>query len=169
MGEAEDVREADDGLATAWLRAARQVDVLFRHPAMPSPTQWELLDILLARGPLALMDTALLAGISGATAARAVQAAQARGWLVKDRDPQDRRIVWLRVTAAGAAVHGAVVAAAARRLDTLLAGVSAEDRRRMRIALERIYRNGRHGPPDAESACGEEEGSRPKARDESGS
>lgn len=169
MGGAEDVHEAPEGaggLARAWLRAARHVDALFRHPAMPSPTQWDLLDILLAQGPLTLMDTAAAAGISGATAARAVESAAAHGWLVKDRDPQDRRVVWLRVTPAGEAAHRDVVSAAARRLDVLLAGVGTEDRRRMRTALERMHRNGRRVRREAGAApSGEEEAPRPDPRD----
>jgi DNA-binding MarR family transcriptional regulator len=168
MGGAEDGDTLPAGagrLARAWLRAARQVEVLFRTAALPSPTQWDLLDILLERGPLPLMDTAAAAGISGATAARAVDAAAARGWLVKDRDPQDRRIVWLRVTPAGEVVHREVVAATARRLQALLAGVDPEDRAHLAKALEHMLRKGRGRPEERGAARSEEAAGWPGLRE----
>lgn len=103
--------------ARQWLWLDWEVGAVFRGRAgEPSATQWQILNALAESGPLTLMAAAAHLGVTGATAARAVAAAARHGWLVKDRDPQDRRVVWLRITPAGDAAVAATTARVADRL-----------------------------------------------------
>ncbi len=115
--------------ARQWLWLDWEMGAVFRGRAgEPSATQWHILNSVANSGPLTLMATAAYLGVTGATAARAVAAAARHGWLVKDRDPQDRRGVWLRITPSGEAAVAATTARVADRLAVvadLLPGASA--------------------------------------------
>lgn len=129
-------------LAQLWLRATRRVESSFRDTAAhPSPTQLQLLE-LLDRGSLRLMAAAALLGVSGATCTRAVDAAARRGWLTKVRDPQDRRVVWVRITPEGHAARRGMEAILEMHLERLLRGAAAEER----AAWERVLGQMGDGP-----------------------
>lgn len=66
-----------------------------------TPTQYHVLAVLGEQGPISLMEAAALLKVAGPTATRTVEALARRGLVDKDRDPQDRRIFWLRLTVAG--------------------------------------------------------------------
>ena len=66
-----------------------------------STTQFQALSTLREAEPLTAMAMAGLLRIAGPTATRAVDSLKRRGLIVKERDPQDRRIIWLRLTQAG--------------------------------------------------------------------
>lgn len=103
--------------ARQWLWLDWEVGAVFRgRDGEPSTTQWQILNTLSESGPLNLMAAAAHLGVTGATAARAVAAAARHGWLLKDRDPQDRRVVWLRITPSGKAAVAATMARVAARL-----------------------------------------------------
>lgn len=115
-------------LADRWFRAARRFDAVFRTRQIgPSATQLDILNLLAEKGTVSLMEAAEGVGISGATAARAVNAAAGRGWLLKDRDPQDRRVVWLRTTEEGSRIRAEMRTLAAEHLAQLLSGAVPED------------------------------------------
>jgi DNA-binding MarR family transcriptional regulator len=114
-------------LADVWFRAHRRFDVVFRGHQGPSPTQLELFNLLSEAGTLSLMEAAGRMGVSGATLARAVDAAVRRGWIAKVRDPQDRRVVWLRNTEAGTREQEALRLLLANHLTRLLDGASSDD------------------------------------------
>lgn len=117
-----------DQLADRWFRATRQFESVFRaRQSLPSPTQLDILNLLAQDGTVSLMDAAARLGVSGATLARAVEAAHSRGWLYKDRDPQDRRVVWLRATPSGEAARTEMLTLARRRLASMLADVDPSD------------------------------------------
>ena len=115
--------------ARQWLWLDWEVGAVFRgRDGDPSTTQWHILNILLESGPLTLMAAAERLGVTGATTARAVAAAARRGWLLKDRDPQDRRVVWLHITPSGEAAVAATMGRVAARLGAVadrVPGVSA--------------------------------------------
>lgn len=116
--------EQDTGMQAArdWLAWDWEVGAVFRARAgQPTATQWQILNLLKESGPLPLMEVALRLAVTGATVARAVAAACAHGWLVKDRDPHDRRLVWLRTTPAGDAALQATAARVAARLSEVAA------------------------------------------------
>lgn len=66
-----------------------------------STTQFQALAILDEVQPITAMAMAGLLRIAGPTATRALDSLDRRGLLLKERDPQDRRIVWLRLTDSG--------------------------------------------------------------------
>lgn len=103
--------------ARQWLWLDWEMGAVFRgRDGEPSATQWQILNTLAESGPLTLMAAAAHLAVTGATAARAVAAAARHGWLVKDRDPQDRRVVWLRITPSGEGAVAATMARVANRL-----------------------------------------------------
>lgn len=72
-----------------------------REPLNITPTQYHALAIMHDAGTSTLMEMASLLKVAGPTATRAIDALEQKGLVVKDRDPQDRRIVWLRLSAEG--------------------------------------------------------------------
>lgn len=66
-----------------------------------STTQYQALAILAEVEPVTAMAMAGLLRIAGPTATRTLDSLERRGLVVKERDPQDRRVVWLRITGAG--------------------------------------------------------------------
>jgi DNA-binding MarR family transcriptional regulator len=117
-------------LQDLWFRAQRRFARALRSDGaagMPSLTQLELMDLLESQGTLSLMHAAERLGVTGATAVRAVEAAVRRGWIEKMRDPQDRRVVWLRTTPAGLSAREAARRVMARRLQAMLEGATAEE------------------------------------------
>jgi DNA-binding MarR family transcriptional regulator len=123
-------------LARLWFQAHRRFDAAFRAQKGdgPSSTQLELLHLLNREGTLATMDAADRMGLAGATLARAVDAAARRGWVEKMRDPQDRRVVWLRATEAGRAAQEHVDDVLAHLWARFTADLPAADL----VSLERV-------------------------------
>ncbi len=70
-------------------------------PGHMTPTQYHILYVIRDMGTLTLMDMAKHLQVSAPTATRAVDALVQKGLLNKERDPQDRRLVWLRLSNAG--------------------------------------------------------------------
>lgn len=66
-----------------------------------STTQFQALNILKDGAPVTAMDMAGRLEVAGPTATRTIDSLARRRFVVKDRDPQDRRIVWLRLTESG--------------------------------------------------------------------
>lgn len=66
-----------------------------------TPTQFHTLMLLHERHTTTLMAMAEWLQVAGPTATRTIDALARKGFLLKDRDPQDRRIVWLRLTPEG--------------------------------------------------------------------
>lgn len=67
-----------------------------------STTQIQALSILSQAEPVTAMTMAQKLRIAPPTATRALDSLARRHFVFKDRDPQDRRIVWLRLTDIGA-------------------------------------------------------------------
>lgn len=67
-----------------------------------STTQFQALAILRDDAPITAMEMAVRLKIAGPTATRTVDSLERRELVKKERDPQDRRIVWLHVTESGA-------------------------------------------------------------------
>ncbi len=66
-----------------------------------STTQFQAMEILEQDEPLTAMVMAHRLHIAGPTATRALEALDRRRLIAKDRDPQDRRVIWLRLTDTG--------------------------------------------------------------------
>lgn len=89
-------------LDEAWNRLSRQISADIKEFPISIPlSQAYLLRLLDRRGALSMSDLATSLGIrtSGCTALvdRAVEA----GWVERRRDPNDRRMVWVEVSAEG--------------------------------------------------------------------
>jgi DNA-binding MarR family transcriptional regulator len=66
-----------------------------------STTQFQALAILRDDAPITAMDMAMRLKIAGPTATRTLDSLERRELVLKERDPQDRRIVWLHLTETG--------------------------------------------------------------------
>jgi DNA-binding MarR family transcriptional regulator len=114
-------------LAGMWIRAVRRLDTARRgSKQLPSLTQLQLLEVL-DEGALPLMAVARRLGITGATCTRAVDSAVRRGWLARIRDPQDRRVTWLRATPEGLRARHDLEDLIETQLIQSLTTVSSED------------------------------------------
>lgn len=138
-------------LARHWLDLEWQVGSVFRTRGDgPSRTQWQILNVLAESGTMALMAMAVRLGVTGATVARAVAAAERRGWILKDRDPHDHRLIWLRATPAGEQIREQTAERVAERLAQLGERVPPGEHRRLLAALSQMVRAvpGHPGPMD---------------------
>jgi len=82
----------------------RAFERLFRDPDTGiglSLAQFHALAILADEEPLPAMNVAHRLQLAGPTASRIIEALERKGFVVKDRDPQDRRLIWLHLTDAG--------------------------------------------------------------------
>ncbi|NMP21333.1 MarR family winged helix-turn-helix transcriptional regulator [Sulfobacillus harzensis] len=81
----------------------REFELAFREQGDVdlSTTQFQALAILADVEPVTAMAMAGLLRIAGPTATRTVDSLERRGLVLKERDPQDRRVVWIRLTKDG--------------------------------------------------------------------
>jgi DNA-binding MarR family transcriptional regulator len=56
----------------------------------------ECLDLITRRGPISPSELARLAGVHPATMTGVLDRLERGGWIARDRDPSDRRSVWVR-------------------------------------------------------------------------
>ncbi|MCL5015622.1 MAG: MarR family transcriptional regulator [Firmicutes bacterium] len=97
-------QEKAEALFDAAFRVLRMMARQFaqdRGPAHITPTQYHILYLIRDRQTLTLMDMAKHLQVSAPTATRAVDALVQKQMLSKERDPQDRRLVWLRLSEEG--------------------------------------------------------------------
>lgn len=66
-----------------------------------STTQFQALSILIETEPMTAMSMAARLRVAGPTATRTLDSLERRRLVIKERDPQDRRMVWLRLTERG--------------------------------------------------------------------
>ncbi|MCY0908536.1 MarR family winged helix-turn-helix transcriptional regulator [Sulfobacillus sp. hq2] len=100
-------QEKAESLFDGAFRVLRMMGRQFARDRAPwhiTPTQYHTLYMIRDQGTLTLMDMAKHLQVSAPTATRAVDALAQKGLLSKDRDPQDRRMVWLRLSESGEAL-----------------------------------------------------------------
>ncbi|MBX5467939.1 MAG: MarR family transcriptional regulator [Firmicutes bacterium] len=107
-----------------------------REPHYITPTQYHALALVAERGTVTLMELAGLLRVAGPTATRTIEALVQKQLLVRDRDPQDRRIVWVRLSPAGARLLDQERAGHVQYFQNLLAVLPREDQ----TALVRIMK-----------------------------
>ncbi len=103
-----------------------------------STTQFQALSILEEVQPVTAMAMAGLLRIAGPTATRALDSLERRGLIAKERDPQDRRIVWLSLTAEGRTVLKRETVRQRQWMSKLLVGLSAEETGILQELLEKL-------------------------------
>jgi len=97
----------------------------------------------LARAPLGLTELAEYLGVTKQAAIKVVDEMEARGFLVREPHPADRRAKVLRLTAKGSAVRSAALAESGRMEAELRADLGDADVDAMRRVLVRFAE--RHG------------------------
>ena len=103
-----------------------------------STTQFQALSILEEVQPVTAMAMAGLLRIAGPTATRALDSLERWGLIAKERDPQDRRIVWLSLTAEGRTVLKRETVRQRQWMSKLLVGLSAEETGILQELLEKL-------------------------------
>ncbi|MDA8194334.1 MAG: MarR family transcriptional regulator [Thermaerobacter sp.] len=107
-----------------------------------TPTQFHAMTLLSVHDTVTLLEIAHLLRVAPPTATRAIDALEQKGLLIKDRDPQDRRLVWLHLSGLGVSL---VQEARRQHLDsfrTWLAPLSGDEQQRLLETLEKIVAEG---------------------------
>jgi DNA-binding MarR family transcriptional regulator len=91
-----------------------------------------------AEGPLRLTDLATLMQVEPSTISRHAADLTARGWLEKQRDPDDRRACLLAVTESGREIVTGIESARRRVLRSVLSSWDAEEREKFVDLTERF-------------------------------
>jgi DNA-binding MarR family transcriptional regulator len=89
-------------------------------------------------GPVTASDVARRLQIDQSTASRHLAALAERGFVQRDADPDDGRVSWLRVTAAGQRLLDRARDVALNDFDAALTGWSRDDRRALGELLTRL-------------------------------
>jgi DNA-binding MarR family transcriptional regulator len=103
-----------------------------------STTQFQALAILRSVQPVTAMVMAGMLRIAGPTATRAIDSLERRGLVAKERDPQDRRIVWLTLTREGAEVLDATRLRQEEWIRKLLQSLTPEEAEVLSNLLEKL-------------------------------
>ena len=105
-----------------------------------SAHQASILDHLDEVDPLSMTDLAGHMGVTVATMSLAIDRLERRNYVRRDRDPQDRRRVLLRVTPAGVRLREAKSVLDPVRVEQVLGQLSAADRDQALAGLELLAR-----------------------------
>lgn len=103
-----------------------------------STTQFQALNILEDGAPITAMDMAGRLGVAGPTATRTIDSLARRRFVVKDRDPQDRRIVWLRLTESGKTALEHETIRQVAWVERVLANLTPQERQTLLALLVKI-------------------------------
>ena len=107
-----------------------------------------ILSICVERGPLSQRALSDLTGLNRSVMVKLVDSLEQRGWVVRERNPADRRSYALRATEAGRAALGSFGAEVGRGDEQLTAPLSRSERR----LLKRRLRDLLDSPHDAPAA-----------------
>lgn len=127
--------DEDDAAVSAFLDASRALIGIAVHSVHAVPgeltvTQYRLLAVVVAQGPLTISDVAGLLGVAQSNATRLCDRLQRLRYLERSRSVDDRRVVRVDVTAAGRDVVDVATEARRRQIRLVLASMSAPARRR---------------------------------------
>ena len=102
--------------------------------------EWRVLFHLGNYGQLRASEIAARAGLHKTKISRAVSKLEARRFLTRDRDGQDRRVEHLTLTAAGRAAYRDLCAVAQRYDATLVEGLTPHDATQLKAMLTTLAR-----------------------------
>jgi DNA-binding MarR family transcriptional regulator len=136
---AADRREAVDAVATALVPTASRVTrlLLRRAPHRVSRSDAGVLGAL-SRGPRRITELADLEGHAQPTMTLLVKRLESRGWVARERDPADGRVVLVSLTEAGTAALEDVRAAYRTVLRDHLLALSDDQLAALQIATEAL-------------------------------
>jgi len=128
-----------DAVATALVPAASRVTrlLLRRTPQSVSRSEAGVLGAL-SRGPRRITELADVEGHAQPTMTLLVKRLEQRGWVARDRDPADGRVVLVSLTTAGTAALEDVRAAYRRVLRDHLVALPDEQLAALQIATEAL-------------------------------
>jgi DNA-binding MarR family transcriptional regulator len=101
-------------------------------------SQWFVIARVYQRPGLSQSAMADLLEIEKAPAGRLIERMEAKGWLERRNDANDRRINRLHLTPEGERLHAAIWPLAAATVDAALAELTAEERRRLTHLMARV-------------------------------
>ncbi len=103
----------------------------------PHSLQYQHLPVLaaLTRQPLTQSALAEMMSVSGATMSNTLTALEERGWIVRERSHEDRRVVHISLTADGATAFRDTMAEMEAYIDGLLVHLDEQARAELRAGL----------------------------------
>jgi DNA-binding MarR family transcriptional regulator len=102
------------------------------------PKEFGTLSVVVAEGPLSQQRLTERTGIDRTTMVAVVDGLESKGFVERERAAEDRRAYALRATAKGRRILGRATKAAERAEAAFLAGLSAEDQRRLKQLLRTL-------------------------------
>ncbi len=125
-------------------------------------SQWQVLSVLHWRPGLSQSELAEMLEVERATAGRLIDRLEQKGWVVRHRDPADRRTWRLHLTMEAEAVQAEMGQIAAEMIDDAMAALRPGEREALTEMLDRVKGQltlmAPRGAPHADSAA-----SRPRA------
>jgi DNA-binding MarR family transcriptional regulator len=109
---------------------------------LPLP-QLRLLGMLERHGGARMSEVSEKLGVALSTATQIADRLTARGWVQRESDPEDRRVVRLALTQAGRQLAKERRSERRRRLRAMLSAIDPEARERAVAALEVLYQGAR--------------------------
>lgn len=100
--------------------------------------EWRVLAVLGRDGRLSVVGIAARTSMDKVKVSRAVGALERRGLVVRERDPDDRRVTWIEQTAAGRRVYAAVAALAVDWQERWLAELDEGERQHLWRLLDHL-------------------------------
>ena len=86
---------------------------------------------MLSHRPYTLKELATSHAVSSPTMSSTVSTLEERGWVKREHDQEDRRVVWVSITPEGKRVLGDMQDETAQRIAALLEGVSIDEQHRL--------------------------------------
>jgi DNA-binding MarR family transcriptional regulator len=99
-----------------------------REASPPTQTQMQLAIELAQEGQATIRQLAQRLGVTAAAVSLLVDRMVEHGWLERYRDEQDRRLVWVRLTAESQAMADALMSAQRAQIVKFLSDVPADER-----------------------------------------
>jgi len=122
---------------------SRGAEMRYRREHGVSLWEWRTVALLGADSPQSLNDLAREAGVDKGQMSRVVSGLAARGVVSRDADSRDARAVRLALTAAGRRLYKALIRTAAARDEAFLGVLSAQERKALAAALDKLARQAR--------------------------
>jgi DNA-binding MarR family transcriptional regulator len=115
--------------------------------------EWRVMALLAADPGITGKDISMLSGVTAGSVSRAISALKKLRYLDASNDAADNRRSFLKLNAAGLALHSRVIMTALEREALLISGFSQPERRRLLSYLRRLLANvalvDAHEPVDA--------------------
>ena len=130
----------DEDAVSAFLDAGRALVGIAVHSVNAAPvdltvTQYRLLAVVSAKGPMAITEVGALLGVVQSNASRHCDRLQRLGLLERRRSAEDRRVVLVHLTDLGCEVVECVTELRRRQIGTVLASMSRSAQKRALLAV----------------------------------